>query len=209
MYWKDKCTLLSSSSFFLCKTFKLRSSLEINWHGFTCCSRAAIIYEGLMHFKSRHLRQRQREYCKPQYLLKDHIPSSSRSPHDCSPHLLFKSRLGRDFLIHQHLGSGLGTGSTQRSRAAARSCSMSRQAGTIPLIALSTGKVQAPPELHLRDPLSPRPIPEAPGGSGCPTPFTLQLERRAPRPARPCKSPGFPWRPCTIRGFYFASLQSN
>lgn len=202
MYWKDKCTLLSSSSFFLCKTFRLRSSLEINWHRFTCCSRAAIIYEGLMHFKSRHLQQRQREYCKPQYLLKDHIPSSSRSPHDCSPHLLFKSRLGRDFLIHQHLGSGLGTSSAQRSRAAARSSSMSRQASTIPLVALSTGKVQAPPELHLRDPSPAHPrgswglwLPHtlhfAAGAQGSTSSLALQI----PRPSlAPLQDSGFLFR---------------
>lgn len=205
MYWKDKCTLLSSSSFFLCKTFRLRSSLEINWHGFTCCSRAAIIYEGLMHFKSRHLQHRQRD-------IANHSPFwRTTSPPAPGPHLtalpIFSLNPGLAEIFSSTSTSVLSWGP-----AAPKGAELQPEAAPCPdkpAWSHSLRWAQAKFRLHLRDPLSPQPIPRAPGGSGCPTPFTSQLERGAPRPAWPCKSPGLPRSPCKLWGFYFASLQSN
>lgn len=156
-----------------------------------------------MHFKSCQLRQRQREYCKPRSLQNDCVASSSWSPPDCSPHLHLKSRLGRGFLIHQHLASDLGTRSAWRSRSAARSSSVPMCPPRTSWLSCSLCCTQAPWTPHVSYPCS---HPQGSWGKlrlPC-TPSTLQLECRALHLAWPRKSPSLPLEPLWALGFPFS-----
>lgn len=85
-------TCFSPHLFFLCKTFRLRSSLEINWHSFSRCSRAAVIYKEPVHFKSWQLWQR--EVISQTAVTPEGPRPSSPGPPGCFPWPHSKAVLG-------------------------------------------------------------------------------------------------------------------
>lgn len=198
-YWKDKCILLPSSSFFLCKTFRLRSSLEINWHGFARCSRAAVIYEGPMRFKSCQLWQRQRAYCRPR----------SPSPPAPGPHLTALP----DPTLKPGWVEVVSPTSTlvltwEQEGAELWPCPSAGEAGVIAPAALGPGKAKAPcGAAPWRPQAASAAVLGVAGGSAClaPPPFHSQSAgpRIQPGLATP---PAFPRSPCRPWGSHLAAL---
>lgn len=180
----------SSSSFFLCKTFRLRSSLEINWHGFTRCSNAAIIYEGPVHFKSLQLWQSTAIHGPFWTTTIPLVPG----PHlTASPISHFEAGFRGGLHIYQHPSSDMGTRSAWRSQAAARSSS-------VPMCPLSAEQRQRSGSLQSCALGTPHWLPPLPVHSQSAGPHIQ------PGPANP---PSFSRSLCKVWGFHLAGLWSN
>lgn len=198
-YWKDKCILLPSSSFFLCKTFRLRSSLEINWHGFARCSRAAVIYEGPMRFKSCQLWQRQRAYCRPR----------SPSPPAPGPHLTaLPDPTLKPGWVEVVSPTSTPVLTWEQEGAELWPCPSAGEAGVIAPAALGPGKAKAPcGAAPWRPQAASAAVLGVAGGSAClaPPPFHSQSAgpRIQPGLATP---PAFPRSPCRPWGSHLAAL---
>lgn len=196
-YWKDKCILLPSSSFFLCKTFRLRSSLEINWHGFARCSRAAVIYEGPMRFKSCQLWQRQRAYCRPR----------SPSPPAPGPHLTaLPDPTLKPGWVEVVSPTSTPVLTWEQEGAELWPCPSAGEAGVIAPAALGPGKAKAPcGAAPWRPQAASAGRPRGCGGLSLPrTPSVSQPERGAPHPAWPRNSPSLPPEPLQALGLPFS-----